>query len=122
MVGDITYLDNPASLYVKKSNSVDLGNCGDYDFYNHKTTVIVSPNDYETLRKNVPNLAEKIRTKREIAVMKEVFDAKGDTFEEKADSVLNEWETIGENPYINETIVKSNKRYKIRHHQRMIHR
>lgn len=89
MIGEISYLDEPASLYIKKSNfvdygtiscntdcmswgnvsKIDLGNCGDYDYKNHKTTVNVSPNDY-----------------------------------------------------IDETIVKSGKRYKIRHHQRMIHR
>jgi len=103
-------------------SKIDLGNCGDYDYKNHKTTVNVSPSDYETLRKNVPNLVENIRTKREIAVMKEVFDAKGNTFEEKFDSVLNDWKNIGEIPYINETIVKSNKKYKIRHHQRMVKR
>lgn len=68
------------------------------------------------------NFVEKIRTKRELAVMNEVFGAKGESIEEKTSIVLNDWNSCGEIPYINETIVETNKKYKIRHHQRVVKR
>ena len=85
----------------------------DIDFKNHKTEILVSPADYELLKSKCPSIADSIRDKREIAVIKEVLNAKGNTFEEKADNVLNDWK-------YNEEIIKSNAKYKIRHHHRII--
>lgn len=85
----------------------------DIDFKNHKTEILVSPAEYELLKSKCPSIADSIRDKREIAVIKEVLNAKGNTFEEKADNVLNDWK-------YNEEIIKSNAKYKIRHHHRII--
>lgn len=85
----------------------------DIGFKNHKTEILVSPADYELLKSKCPSIADSIRDKREIAVIKEVLNAKGNTFEEKADNVLNDWK-------YNEEIIKSNAKYKIRHHHRII--
>lgn len=85
----------------------------DIDFKNYKTEILVSPADYELLKSKCPSIADSIRDKREIAVIKEVLNAKGNTFEEKADNVLNDWK-------YNEEIIKSNVKYKIRHHHRII--
>ena len=82
----------------------------DIDFKNHKTEILVSPAE---LKSKCPSIADSIRDKREIAVIKEVLNAKGNTFEEKADNVLNDWK-------YNEEIIKSNAKYKIRHHHRII--
>lgn len=82
-------------------------------FKNHKTEILVSPAEYELLKSKCPGIADSIRDKREIAVIKEVLNAKGNTFEEKADNVLNDWK-------YNEEIIKSNAKYKIRHHHRII--
>lgn len=82
-------------------------------FKNYKTEILVSPADYELLKSKCPSIADSIRDKREIAVIKEVLNAKGNTFEEKADNVLNDWK-------YNEEIIKSNAKYKIRHHHRII--
>lgn len=59
----------------------------DIDFKNHKTEILVSPAEYELLKSKCPSIADSIRDKREIAVIKEVLNAKGNTFEEKADNV-----------------------------------
>lgn len=83
------------------------------DFKDYKTEILVSPADYELLKSKCPSIADSIRDKREIAVMKEVLNAKGNTFEEKADNVLNDWK-------YNEEIIKSKAKYKIRHHHRII--
>ncbi len=85
----------------------------DIDLKNYKTEILVSPADYELLKSKCPSIADSIRDKREIAVIKEVLTAKGNTFEEKADNVLNDWK-------YNEEIIKSNVKYKIRHHHRII--
>ena len=85
----------------------------DIGFKNYKTEILVSPADYELLKSKCPSIAVSIRDKREIAVIKEVLNAKGNTFEEKADNVLNNWK-------YNEEIIKSNAKYKIRHHHRII--
>lgn len=85
----------------------------DIGFKNHKTEILVSPAEYELLKSKCPSIADSIRDKREIAVIKEVLNAKGNTFEEKADNVLNDWK-------YNEEIIKSNAKYKIRHHHRII--
>lgn len=83
------------------------------DYKNYKTEILVSPADYELLKSKCPSIADSIRDKREIAVIKEVLNAKGNTFEEKADNVLNDWKYNGE-------IIKSKAKYKIRHHHRII--
>lgn len=121
-------IDESSSLYVKTSSDVEWSaivcnpitdvqstakvRLDNNDFKNYKTEILVSPADYELLKSKCPSIADSIRDKREIAVMKEVLNAKGNTFEEKADNVLNDWK-------YNEEIIKSNAKYKIRHHHRI---
>ena len=105
----ITSSDAEWGYPLTKANNV----LNDIDFKNHKTEILVSPAEYELLKSKCPSIADSIRDKREIAVIKEVLNAKGNTFEEKADNVLNDWK-------YNEEIIKSNAKYKIRHHHRII--
>lgn len=109
-------IDESSNVCIKSSNAewgYPLTRLDDIDFKNHKTEILVSPADYELLKSKCPGIADSIRDKREIAVIKEVLNAKGNTFEEKADNVLNDWK-------YNEEIIKSNAKYKIRHHHRII--
>lgn len=121
-------IDEPSNVCIKSSNAewgtitcnpltneetITKVRLDDIDFKNHKTEILVSPAEYELLKSKCPSIADSIRDKREIAVIKEVLNAKGNTFEEKADNVLNDWK-------YNEEIIKSNAKYKIRHHHRII--
>lgn len=109
-------IDESSNVCIKSSNAewgYPLTRLDDIDFKNHKTEILVSPAEYELLKSKCPSIADSIRDKREIAVIKEVLNAKGNTFEEKADNVLNDWK-------YNEEIIKSNAKYKIRHHHRII--
>lgn len=108
-------IDESSNLCITSSDAewgYPLTRLDDIDFKNHKTEILVSPADYELLKSKCPSIADSIRDKREIAVIKEVLNAKGNTFEEKADNVLNDWK-------YNEEIIKSNVKYKIRHHHRI---
>ena len=108
-------IDESSNLCITSSDAVwgyPLTRLDDIDFKNHKTEILVSPADYELLKSKCPSIADSIRDKREIAVIKEVLNAKGNTFEEKADNVLNDWK-------YNEEIIKSNVKYKTRHHHRI---
>lgn len=109
-------IDESSNLCITSSDAewgYPLTRMDDIDFKNHKTEILVSPAEYELLKSKCPSIADSIRDKREIAVIKEVLNAKGNTFEEKADNVLNDWK-------YNEEIIKSNAKYKIRHHHRII--
>ena len=109
-------IDESSNLCITSSDAewgYPLTRLDDIDFKNHKTEILVSPAEYELLKSKCPSIADSIRDKREIAVIKEVLNAKGNTFEEKADNVLNDWK-------YNEEIIKSNAKYKIRHHHRII--
>ena len=108
-------IDESSNLCITSSDAewgYPLTRLDDIDFKNHKTEILVSPADYELLKSKCPGIVDSIRDKREIAVIKEVLNAKGNTFEEKADNVLNDWK-------YNEEIIKSNVKYKIRHHHRI---
>ena len=108
-------IDESSNLCITSSDAewgYPLTRLDDIDFKNHKTEILVSPADYELLKSKCPSIADSIRDKREIAVIKEGLNAKGNTFEEKADNVLNDWK-------YNEEIIKSNVQYKIRHHHRI---
>lgn len=109
-------IDESSNLCITSSDAewdYPLTRMDDIDFKNHKTEILVSPAEYELLKSKCPSIADSIRDKREIAVIKEVLNAKGNTFEEKADNVLNDWK-------YNEEIIKSIAKYKIRHHHRII--
>ena len=78
----------------------------------HKVTcsLTVSANDYEDIKSKLPvQYFDQLETKREIAIMHEVWDSPGNNIYQKIDNTLERWSGEKQN------LIRDEVRYKLKY-------